>query len=221
MQPFDSLRDYIAEMEVRDNLLRIAQMDQDRYEMTAFGYRLDDRDKANAPAFLVERTRINARWYETPVVANVLNNYWSVALALGIDCVDENPSKMYDAAVSRIMSFLDDNHRWRTIEPVIVDSSSAPCKEVILHGEEADLLEFPWIRNNPADGGQYISTGAVITEDPELGRNVGTHRMMIKGPRKVGLDLSTQSHAYAQVQRAIKRGEKKVPVSVAIGIDRH
>lgn len=219
MQTFDSLRDYIAEMEARENLMRIAQMDQDQYEMTAFGYRLDDRFKASAPAFIVERTKINERWYETPVVANVLNNYWTVALSLGLEPVQNNESQMYEASVARIMSFLDGNHRWATIDPVTVDASDAPCKEVILHGEQADLMEFPWIRNNPADGGQYISTGAVITNDPELGRNVGTHRMMIKGPRKVGLDLSPQSHAYAHVQRAIKRGEKKVPVSVAIGID--
>ena len=219
MQPFESLRDYIAAMEARDNFLRIAEMDQDQYEMTAFGYRLDDRDKADAPAFLVERTKINERWYDTPVVANVLNNYWTVALALGVDIEDQSEGRMYDAAVSRIMSFLDADYRWRTMDPVSVDSTTAPCKEVRLHGEQADLLEFPWIKNNPADGGQYISTGAVITEDPEWGRNVGTHRMMIKGPRKVGLDLSTQSHAYAHVQRAIKRGEKKIPVSVAIGID--
>ena len=219
MQPFDSLREYIAEMDARDNLLRIAEMDQDRYEMTAFGYRLDDRDKAKAPAFLVERTRINDRWYDTPVIANVLNNYWTVALSLGVDSVGESSSKMYDAAVTRIMSHLDDGYRWRSIDPVTVDGAGAPCKEVVLHGEQADLGEFPWIRNNPADGGQYISTGAVITNDPDLGRNVGTHRMMIKGPRKVGLDLSTQSHAYAHVQNAIKRGEKMVPVSVAIGID--
>jgi UbiD family decarboxylase len=219
MPHFDSLREYIAEMEARDNLLRIAEMDQDRYEMTAFGYRLDDRDRANAPAFLVERTKINDRWYDTPVVANVLNNYWTVALSLGVDTSGQSASQMYDAAVGRIMSFLDDGYRWRSIDPVIIDGAGAPCKEVVLHGELADLGEFPWIRNNPADGGQYISTGAVITNDPELGRNVGTHRMMIKGPRKVGLDLSTQSHAYAHVQRAIGRGEKKVPVSVAIGID--
>ena len=85
MPIFDSIRDYIAEMEARGNLLRIPEMDQDRYEMTAFGYRLDDRMKSDAPAFLVERTRINGRWYDTPVVSNVLNNYSTVALALGVE----------------------------------------------------------------------------------------------------------------------------------------
>jgi 4-hydroxy-3-polyprenylbenzoate decarboxylase len=217
--PFDSLRDYLDDMDARGHLLRVRELDQDRYEMTALGYRLADRYQSSAPAFRVERTRINGRWYDTPVVSNVLNNYWTVALALGVENVRDDRSAMYDAAVNRIIECLDATGRWRSMDPVEVAPESAPCKEVVLTGEDADLYKFPWIRNNPADGGQYISTGAVITEDPELGRNVGTHRMMIKGPRKVGLDLSTQSHCYKHVQRAATRGLTKVPVSVAIGVD--
>ena len=43
--PFDSLRDYLAAVEDRRNLLRIDEMDQDRYEASAFAYRLvEERD---------------------------------------------------------------------------------------------------------------------------------------------------------------------------------
>lgn len=219
MAPFDSLREYLAEMDRRGNLLRVPALDQDEYEMTAFGYRLDERFKSSAPAFWVERTKINGRWYDAPVVSNVLNNYWTVALSLGVTEVRDERSAMYDAAVDRISSFRDAQGRWRTIEPVVVEAKGAPCKEVVLQGEAVDLYNWPWIKNNPADGGQYISTGSAITVDPELGRNVGTHRMMIKGARKVGLDLSTQSHCYRHVQRAAARGLTKLPVSVAIGND--
>lgn len=217
--PFDSLRAYLQEMDARGNLLRVPELDQDRYEMTALGYRLDERFKSSAPAFRVERTRVNGRWYDTPVVSNVLNNYWTVALSLGVENVRDERSAMYDAAVARIASHLDASGRWSTIEPVEIERKRAPCKEVVLHGDAVDLLKWPWIRNNPADGGQYISTGSTISVDPDLGRNVGTHRMMIKGPRKVGLDLSTQSHCYKHVQRAAARGLTKMPVSVAIGTD--
>lgn len=216
---FESLRDYLGEMAARGNLLEVAELDQDRYEMTALAYRLDERFKAAAPAFRVGRTRLNGRWHETPVVGNVLNSYATVALCLGIEHISDDRSAMYDAAVARIASHREPSGRWRAIAPVAIDPNRAPCKEVVRLGEDVDLLQWPWIRNNPADGGQYISTGCVITVDPELGRNVGTHRMMIKGPRKVGLDLSTQSHCYAHVQRAAARGESRVPVSVAIGVD--
>ena len=46
-------------MEQQGKLLRIPDMDQDQYEMTAFSYRLEDRMRTAAPAFLVERTRMN------------------------------------------------------------------------------------------------------------------------------------------------------------------
>jgi 4-hydroxy-3-polyprenylbenzoate decarboxylase len=153
MGPYDSLREYAAAMEQQGQLMRIREMDQDRYEMTAFGYRLDDRMRSKAPAFIVERTKINDRWYETPVISNVLNSYRTVAQALGAEGVSDEESSNYTAAVSHIMSFLDADHRWAKIDPVVVERSAAPCKEVILTGDDADLYRFPWIRNNPADGG--------------------------------------------------------------------
>ena len=165
MGPYDSLREYAAAMEEQGQLMRIREMDQDRYEMTAFGYRLDDRMRSKAPAFIVERTKINDRWYDTPVISNVLNSYGTVAQALGAEGASDEEGVNYTAAVTHIMSFLDEDHRWAKIEPVFVERSAAPCKEVILTGDDADLYRFPWIRNNPADGGQYISTGAVVTDD--------------------------------------------------------
>ena len=78
---------------------------------------------------------------------------------------------------------------------------------MILKGDDADLSKFPWVRNNPDDGGQYISAGSVIMEDPELGRNVGTYRMQVKGPRKTGIYFTNQSHGYKFMTRAADRGE--------------
>ena len=49
MGPYDSLREYAAAMEEQGQLMRIREMDQDRYEMTAFGYRLDDRMRSKPP----------------------------------------------------------------------------------------------------------------------------------------------------------------------------
>ncbi len=80
---------------------------------------------------------------------------------------------MYDAAVARIMSFQDKEMKWKMIDPVIVDKAVAPCKEVVVTGEDVIWANFPWIKNNPADGSQYISAGSVIMEDVDLGKNVG------------------------------------------------
>ena len=66
--PFDSLREYAEYLESQGRLVRIDQMDQDQYEMTAFGYRMEERFREQAPAFLIERTKLDDQWYETPVL---------------------------------------------------------------------------------------------------------------------------------------------------------
>lgn len=217
--PFDSLRDYVAHLERDGRLLRISEMDQDRFEMTAFAYRLEDRLKERAPSFLIERTIIKGRVFDSPVLANILNNFRSVAEVLGVAETSDNENLMNKAVVERLLQFLDADFRWTRIEPLTVDRKSAPCKEVVLSGEDVDLGRFPWIHNNPADGGQFISAGSVIMRDPELGRNMGTYRLQVKGPRKLGVCLTSQSHANQFMQRAKQRGEKTVPCSIAVGID--
>ncbi len=219
MFPYDSIRDYAAELEQQGKLVRVREMDQDAYEMTAFAYRLNDRMKGKSPGFLVERTKINGRWYETPVIGSIYNSFGAIARCFGVADINDNHGEMYDAAVGRILSFCDKDFTWKTLAPVMVDRQSAPCKQVVLTGDTASLDFFPWIQNNPADGGRYISAGSVIMHDPELGRNVGTYRLQIKGPRKVGVYFTNQSHGYKFMLKAIERGAESVPVSIAVGID--
>ena len=219
MFPYDSLREYAQALEARGKLKRIKEMDQDAYEMTAFAYRLRDRMHEQAPGFFVERTKVGGRWYDSPVIGGIFNGFGMVAQAFGSDEFDGGQSGMHAAAVQRILSFMDKDFHWRKIEPVTIEKPAAPCKEVVLLGEQADLGLFPWIRNNPSDAGQYISAGSVIMSDPELGRNVGTYRMQVKGPRKAGIYFTNQSHGFKFMERAMERGQDRVAASVAIGID--
>ena len=57
--PYDTLRDYIAALEARGRLLRIKEIDQDKYEGTAFVYRmLDKLGTDRAPALLFEKVKM-------------------------------------------------------------------------------------------------------------------------------------------------------------------
>jgi len=56
-------------------------------------------------------------------------------------------------------------------------------------------------------------------EDPELGKNLGTYRMQVKGNYKAGANFTNQSHAYAMMMKAGERNQDKVDVAVAVGID--
>src|SRR6266540_1030834 len=75
----------------------------------------------------------------------------------------------------------------RKMAPKEVPAASAISNQNVVSGDAVDIRIFPAQRMWPFDGGRYLGTGdAVITKDPETGRiNVGTYRMMIKGPREV------------------------------------
>ena len=72
----------------------------------------------------------------------------------------------------------------------------------------------------PLDGGLYLGTGdAVVTQCPETGRiNVGTYRMMIKGPREIGVYTSPGKDATLDREKWWKLG-KPMPIAAAYGID--
>jgi len=219
MGPYESLREYLVDLEKRGRLIRIKEMDQDRYEATAFVFRIMDRMKQKAPGFMIERIKQNGRWYDSKVVGNIFNGYDTIAMCLGVEGVTDDHAEMYYKSVAKIESFADKQMSWKKIEPRIVDKAKAPCKEVITKGDEVDLFKFPWIKNGPDDAGQYISAGCCILEDPDLGRNLGTYRMQVKDKDKTGINFTTNSHAYTFMLKASDRGKESVPAAVAIGLD--
>ena len=90
----------------------------------------------------------------------------------------------------------------------------------MLTGDAIDIRKFPAQRMWPLDGGKYLGTGdAVVTKCPETGRiNVGTYRMMIKGPREVGVYTSPGKDATLDREKWWKLG-KPMPIAACYGID--
>ena len=84
--PFDSLRDYIHALESNDRLIRIKQMDQDKYEATGFAYRLvKEYGYDLAPAFLIEKIKINNQWLNGPIIGNLSGGWDAEALIYGVN----------------------------------------------------------------------------------------------------------------------------------------
>lgn len=218
---FESVRDFAAELERRGRLLRIAEMDQDRYEATAFAYRLIDRHGIEfAPAFLIERIRIGGRWREGPVLANLYGRWPDEALLFGVENVTDDYQQMYRAVLEALRTRLDTSGRWQRIAPVEVDDPrQAPCKEVVLTGDAIDLEQFAWLQNNPADGGRYINMGAVFIQDPVIGRNVGTYRCQVKGARRMAINPEPGQHGWRILTAMKERGDRVAQVAVAVGPD--
>ena len=108
----------------------------------------------------------------------------------------------------------------RKAKPKEVAPEQAICSQNILTGDAIDIRKFPAQRMWPLDGGKYLGTNdAVITSCPETGRiNVGTYRMMIKGPREIGVYTSPGKDATIDREKWWKMG-KPMPIAAAYGID--
>jgi 4-hydroxy-3-polyprenylbenzoate decarboxylase len=114
---------------------------------------------------------------------------------------------------------IDNGGRFPEIPPVEVARDQAPCKEVVLTGDEIDLTTFAFVKTNPADAGRYVNTGSHFMVDPELGGNFGTYRCQIKGPRKLGINPEPNQTGYKMIQAAKERGETTMTYSIVLGQD--
>lgn len=217
--PFESLRDYVAELDRRGLLLRVARIDQDAYEGTALMYRLMDRyGMMSAPAVYMERVKIDGRWVEGPVIANQYGHTYCEAVTLGVEPVAGDLPATYRKAMERAESMLVDG-QFPLIKPREVERNAAPCKEVVLTGDAIDITQFAYLQSNPADAGRYVNTGSVFTFDPEVGRNFGTYRCQIKGPRRLGVNPEPGQGGWRFFMKMKERGAKSARISIALGAD--
>jgi len=217
--PFDDLRSYVRELERRGLVLRVKQVDQDAYEGTALMYRLIDRfGMYQAPALVMDEVRIDGRWVKGPVITNHYGHWDTECISFGIEPVIGNGPATYRRALQRIENMLV-RGAFPTAPFREVARTEAPCKQIVLTGDAIDITKFAFIQSNPADAGRYVNTGSTFTNDPELGKNFGTYRCQIKGPRMLGVNPEPGQGAWQAFMKAKERGEKSVRISIALGQD--
>ena len=218
--PFDSLRDYIAAIEAHGKLLRIRQIDQDTYEGTGFAYRLFDRmGETQAPSFVFEKVKTDGRWMTAPVYGNLFPGWWNEALAYGLTDLDDNERANHDRVVQHLIALNEKAGDWPRVEPVVVKASEAPCKEIVIGKDDVNILDYPWLKNNPADAGRYINSGTIVLEDPQLGRNVGTYRCQVKSRNKIGMNINPGQDGGRFIQILRSRGLRSVKAAIALGVE--
>jgi len=145
----------------------------------------------------------NVKGYDNPVVASLCGARENLALALEVDTA----SLLFTLAEAL-------GH------PLVPDVlPNGPCQEVV--EEHVDLGRLPILRHLPQDGGPYITAGVVVTRDPDHGRNVSFHRLLLLDRRRLvarlvegrGTDLLV-SKSKSDVEVAICIGNS-LPVLVA------
>ena len=219
--PFDSFRDYINALDERGLLLRVQRVDEDQYELAALTYRLiDEFGWYNSPAVLVEEIKQDGRWMKGPVLTNHQGHWDTEAIIFGKDPVPGDGPATYREVFNYLYGIIESgNGKLPQIPTTPVPRASAPVKEIVLRGDEINLLDFAFIKSNPGDSARYVNTGSVFTGDQDLGMNFGTYRCEIKGPRHLGVNCEDGQTGWKMFMKKIERGEKTCPVSIVIGQD--
>lgn len=193
------LRGFLKILEDEGLLRRFKEEVDPRFEIAAHHMKAQ---MEKGPAILFE----NVKGHDMPVVANLLGTRQRLALALGLP--KETSREMIN----------DDVRRRARIPGSTNTVSDAPCKEVVLEGDQLDLRKLPAPVIHEKDAGPYITAGMVIARDPETGvGNVSIHRLQVKGKKRLGI-LIEPRHLFQLVRRA---NEANRPLEVAIAIGAH
>lgn len=206
---FNDMRELISRLEKEGELVRVKKEVDGGYEIASVIWELYERLYTDAPAVLFERIK----GHSIPVVKNIFGSLKRWALILGLpNWRDIGPGKdLRDLFLEKL--YREDE--W--VDPVLL--SDGPCKEIIIKGADVDLKKLPIFQLHPTDGGPYITLPGVIMKDPEWGRNLGMYRMMVHDEKTTGLMAMQFQDAGVFCSRARQRGEKTIPVAVAIGFD--
>ena len=219
---YSDLREFIAFLEQRGELVRISQEVDPNLEMTE----ISDRTlRAKGPALLFE----NPKGYDTPVLCNLFGTPERVAMGMG----QESVGALRD--VGTLLAFLKEpeppkglrdlwekRHDFKQVLNMPVkEVKNAPCQETVLEGDQVDLDRLPIQTCWPGDVGPLVTWALAITRGPEKERqNLGIYRMQKIAKTKLIMRwLAHRGGAldYRDFQK--KYPGKPYPVAIALGAD--
>jgi len=232
VQTFEDLREFMGMLEAGGQLVRVVREVDPVLEINAIVDRLARRE---GPAVLFEKVRGSA----LPVLGNLFGSHRRVAWTLGGEDFYTQTRQRISEALARgaaaggapvspaeireSFTYGPQADRVLPLGPLLEtrprEVSRAPCKEVVLEGNEVDLDRFPLTKLWPQDGERFITLPLVITRDPETGDlNAGIYRMMYLGKNRTCMHWLPRKHGNLHCSKAEKMG-RELPVAVAVGCD--
>src|SRR5207245_432056 len=147
------------------------------------------KSPGGGPALLFTRpTLAGGAASRYPVAVNLFGSARRMALALGVDCLDEIGERIAALLNLKVPDTLLGK---LAMLPQLAEVAKFPpktgggrpaCQEVVIRERDVDLAQFPVPLCWPEDGGPYITLPGVITRDPATGvRNVGMYRIQVIG----------------------------------------
>ena len=217
---YRDLRDFIAGLESRGELVRVAAAVDPVLEITEI---CDRTLRARGPAILFE----NPKGSDIPLLGNLFGTPERVAFGMGEESVEALRE------VGRLLAFLKEpdppkglKAAWETL-PIfrkVLDMApktvrDAPCQEHVW--DEVDLARLPVQTCWPGDAGPLITWGLVITRGPHKKRqNMGIYRQQVIGPdRTIMRWLGHRGGALDFREWSDEHPGEPFPVAVCLGAD--
>jgi 4-hydroxy-3-polyprenylbenzoate decarboxylase len=202
---FNDLRDWIGDLEERNDLRRVkAQVDWNE-EIGAITREVSSQF---GPALLFENIKDHQDTLCRRLFTNGTGTRERVCRFLSV------PEK---TSYRELVPIFKDRFS-KPVKPLTIDRG--PVKTNIVKRDAIDLFQLPVPKWNPHDGGRYVLTSAsIVTKDPDTGVfNVGTYRGMISTERTIGVLLAMTQGWGKHFSKYKNRGQE-MPVAVVIGWD--
>ncbi|GAB1721044.1 MAG: 3-octaprenyl-4hydroxybenzoate decarboxylase [Nitrosospira sp.] len=219
---YRDLRDFIAQLENRGELKRIAVEIDPHLEMTEI---CDRVLKAGGPAILFEKPK----GHTIPVLGNLFGTPGRVAMGMGQDSVAALRE------VGKLLAYLKEpdppkglKDAWEKF-PVLKQVlnmapkvlAKAPCQDIVWDGDEVDLGRLPIQTCWPEDAGPLITWGLTVTRGPHKTRqNLGIYRQQVIGHNKLIMRwLAHRGGALDFRDFCMANPGQPYPIAVALGAD--
>ena len=224
---YKDLRDFMAQLEGRAELIKSGESVSPRLEMTAIGEKLV---QSGGPAVLFT----NPAGFTVPCLINLFGTPTRVALGMGAASVTElrDIGKLLAALKEpEAPKGLRDAGKLLQLAKTVWDMKpavvrNAACQQVVLGAADVDLSQWPIQTCWPDDAGRLITWGLVVTRGPQgvpnprLRQNLGIYRQQVIGRRQVVMRwLAHRGGALDFREFARAQPGKPFPIAVALGAD--
>jgi 4-hydroxy-3-polyprenylbenzoate decarboxylase len=219
---YKDLRDFLAQLESMGELRRVQTEVDPRLEITEI---CDRVLKRQGPALLFERCKGSS----VPLLGNLFGTPRRVALGMGAESVESlreigkllaflkepDPPKGLMDALGKMPVYR------QVLNMPVKELRHAPCQEVVLQGNEADLDRYPVQTCWPGDAGPLITWALVITRGPHKERqNLGIYRQQVIGRNKTIMRwLAHRGGALDFRDWQETHPGEPFPIAVALGAD--
>lgn len=218
---FTDLREFIRALDERGWLKRIQQEVDCELEITEITDRVSKMSGDKNVALLFE----NVKGYDMPVLMNAFGSMERMALAFGVDKIDDVADEIQEIFKLPYISLQNKMDLLKIIPtakrainfPKYV--KSGPCKEVIIK-DQPSLDKFPILKCWPGDAGKFITLPLVFTKNPLNGkRNVGMYRLQVYDAKTTGMHWHIHKNGAENYRTYRELGKDRIEVAVAIGTD--